>query len=283
MQRSRRPKKVAERALISTIGRLPVRTDDGRNRVVVICYHSVHPTLRSSARPDLFRLQLHWLQRNCTVVALDSIRDHASADADASPRPVVAITFDDGYADNFELAYPVLAELELTATFFVVPGLIERDRAVVERMQAQRRIRDLRGMSWEQIRELHDAGFGIGSHTYGHRVLARLPRHEAASEVERGKAVVEERLGVEIPLFAYPYGIPGRHVARESVEVVREAGCVTAVAILHRRVKASDDPLLTPRFFVRDDDVPMFGKKILGASDFIGAIQERLPRRHAVR
>lgn len=269
--------------MISTFGRLPMRSADGLNRVVVICYHSVHPTLRSSARPELFRLHLDWLKRNCTVVALESIRHLVAPGAEASPRPVVAITFDDGYADNFELAYPVLVELELTATFFVVPGLIERDRSVVERMQSQRRTRDLRGMSWAQIRELHDAGFGIGSHTYGHRILARLPRREAASEVERGKAVVEERLGVEIPLFAYPYGIPGRHVTRESVEVVRAAGCATAVAILHRRVKASDDPLLMPRFFVRDDDVPMFAKKILGASDFIGEIQARLPRRHAVR
>jgi peptidoglycan/xylan/chitin deacetylase (PgdA/CDA1 family) len=268
--------------LISTIGRLPVRSD-GRNRVVVICYHSVHPTLRSSARPDLFRLHLDWLKHNCTVVALESIRRFLAPGADASRRPVVAITFDDGYVDNFELAYPVLVELGLTATFFIVPGLIERDRSVVERMQSQRRARDLRGMSWAQIRELHDAGFGIGSHTYGHRILARLPRPEAASEVERGKAALEERLGVEVPLFAYPYGIPGRHVARTSVEAVRAAGCTGAVAILHRQVKASDDPLLTPRFFVRDDDVPMFAKKILGASDFIGEIQARLPRRHAVR
>jgi peptidoglycan/xylan/chitin deacetylase (PgdA/CDA1 family) len=281
-RRSRRPKKVAERALISTLGRLPVPSDVGENRVVVICYHSVHPTLRAAARPDLFRRHLDWLKRHCTVVGLDSIRRHLTSGGEASPRPVVAITFDDGYVDNFELAYPVLVELELTATFFVVPGLTERDRSVVERMQAQRRILGLRGMSWAQIRELHDAGFGIGSHTYGHRVLAGLARHEAETEVERGKALIEERLGTEIRLFAYPFGIPGRHVTRESVEVVRAAGCTTAVAILHRRVKASDHPLLTPRFIVRDDDVPMFGKKIGGASDFIGEIQERLPRRHAV-
>jgi peptidoglycan/xylan/chitin deacetylase (PgdA/CDA1 family) len=273
---NRRVRKAAERVLISALDRLPVRVDDGP-RAVVLCYHSVHPRLRLSARPEIFRRHLEWLKDHCTVVPFESVLGAVTSGQEGSGRPIVAITFDDGYADNFDHAFPVLVEFGLTATFFVTVGLVEGDRGVIVRMQAERRVRELRGMDWGQIRELHEAGFGIGSHTYDHRNLATLAHRELVDDLQRAKAVLEERLESENRIFAYPYGIPGRHFTRETVEAVRAAGYAAAAAIRFRSVKPTDDPLVIPRFFARDDDVAMLEKKVRGSWDKIGAVQDRLP------
>jgi peptidoglycan/xylan/chitin deacetylase (PgdA/CDA1 family) len=273
---NRRVRKAAERVLISALDLLPARVADGP-RAVVLCYHSVHPRLHNSTRPEIFRRHLGWLKDHCTVVRFESVFEAVTPGRAPSGRPVVAITFDDGYADNFDYAFAVLAEFGLTATFFVTVGLVEGDRAVITRMQTERRVRDLRGMNWEQIRELHEAGFGIGSHTYAHRNLATLARPETVADLQRAKTVLEERLESENRVFAYPYGIPGRHFTRETVEAVRAAGYAAAAAIRFRAVKPTDDPLVTPRFFARDDDVAMLEKKVRGSWDKIGAVQDRLP------
>jgi peptidoglycan/xylan/chitin deacetylase (PgdA/CDA1 family) len=273
----RRVRKAGERVLISALERFPACADGGP-RAVVLCYHSIHPRLRLSARPEIFRRHLEWLKDHCTVVPFESVlRAVTSVGPTASPRPIVAITFDDGYADNFDYAYPALVELGLTATFFFTVGLVEGDRAVAMRMQTERRVPEIRGMSWGQLRELLSAGFGVGSHTYDHRNLAALPRPEMVADIERAKAVLEERLESDSQVFAYPYGIPGRHFTRETVEAVRAAGYAAAAAIRFRSVKATDDPLAIPRFFGRDDDVRMLEKKVHGSWDVIGAFQERLP------
>src|SRR5947208_12265236 len=101
-------KRVVLRAVTSTAGRI---TAAGRgSREVVLCYHSIHPSRQiASADPDLFRRQLDWLGEHCDVVTLDEILTRARA-ADGSRRPAVALTFDDGYEDNFTHAYPLLAD-----------------------------------------------------------------------------------------------------------------------------------------------------------------------------
>ena len=126
------------KGLLEHVGRWSFGGSPGK-RVVVLCYHSVHPSRPfASASPADFGRHLDWLLAHCEVVPLDRILDAANT-PQGRERPVVALTFDDGYADNYEFAFPLLQSRGLTATFFVTVGLLERDAEVLARLQALRR------------------------------------------------------------------------------------------------------------------------------------------------
>lgn len=251
---------------------------DPTSRTVVLCYHSVHPTKSfASATPTTFGHHLDWLTRHCDVVPLEQIpRTVLTA---GRTRPAVAITFDDGYLDNYEFAFPLLHSRHLPATFFLTAGFLDKDPAVLARTQMLRRSAydDVRPLEWDQVRAMHAAGMEIGAHTYSHPNLARLSRTRARDELERSKQIIEERLGTRVRSMAYPFGKPGRHFTGETAAVVEEVGYEYACAVLFRAVRASDSRLAIPRLFVTQDTVAGLHEKIQGAWDVIGSWQEKCP------
>src|SRR3954463_9674340 len=120
---------------------------DVTTRRVVLCYHSVHPSVPySSATPAEFAAHLDWLAATCDVVPLETL----VTEANHAGRPRVALTFDDGYADNHEHALPALAERNLPATFFVTAGFLERDPDVLAHLSTiwETAPADLDPLSW---------------------------------------------------------------------------------------------------------------------------------------
>jgi peptidoglycan/xylan/chitin deacetylase (PgdA/CDA1 family) len=83
-------------------------------------------------------------------------------------------------------------------------------------------------MSWEQIRELHEAGYEIGSHTHRHRPLISLSDGEAAEELSRSREVLAQRLGTAPGFFAYPRSFFEERHKR----LVREAGYAGACSVI---------------------------------------------------
>jgi peptidoglycan/xylan/chitin deacetylase (PgdA/CDA1 family) len=270
-------KSALKRAVSESFGRLLVRRPE--SRVLVLCYHSIHPSLPfASASPHLFRAHLEFLTGACDVVSLSEIP--ALARGGERDRPAVALTFDDGYRDNYTHAFPLLDEAGATATFFVTVGLLEQDPAVLGRLADIRGTsrEDVSGMSWEQARELVSAGHEVASHTWSHPVLADLDAAATRTEVVRAKEVLEDRLGVPVTSFAYPFGKPGRHFTEISEQIVRDAGHTRAVAILAREVRAGDAELALPRFFATRDDIGTLAAKVAGRWDWLGLWQEHTPR-----
>jgi peptidoglycan/xylan/chitin deacetylase (PgdA/CDA1 family) len=82
---------------------------------------------------------------------------------------------------------------------------------------------DCRPMSWTQLREMHAAGFEIGSHGVHHRMLAKLPQHELEAELRQSRAALERELGAPVSLVSYPVGGEGAFDARV-MQAAREAG-----------------------------------------------------------
>lgn len=129
----RRLRVTFDRAL-QALGGLALAEWAMRRGLTVLTYHRILPASRCEAYPfrslavseEMFRQQAAELARRATVLTLREAAD-AVAHGRASPKPLVAITFDDGYADNHALAAPILAECGLRATFFVVAGLIGTD------------------------------------------------------------------------------------------------------------------------------------------------------------
>jgi peptidoglycan/xylan/chitin deacetylase (PgdA/CDA1 family) len=119
-------------------------------------------------------------------------------------RPSVVLTFDDGEASDFEVAFPLLAEAAFSATFFVNPSTIGRSGY----------------LTWEQVREMHQAGQAFESHSHDHVDLSLLPARPLQEQLRRSKQELEARLGVPVDFLAVPYGL----VSRRVVEVARAEG-----------------------------------------------------------
>ena len=163
--------------------------------------------------PQGFERQLIALQqRGYRFVALaetvDDIRKRGVEDNKS-----VAVTFDDGWVDNFEFALPVLKRLSIPATFFVTTAHIRVGSDNAKKM----------GLA--QLRELVRSGMNVGGHSRSHPDLRNLPAKRASEEIRGCREDLEQELGMSIRLFAYPGGAFNRQVARLTEEAGYSAAC----------------------------------------------------------
>lgn len=269
-------KRVMKRAALAIAG-MASRSDPATRRIV-FCHHSVHPNRGfTSSTPEIFERQVEWLKAHCHVTTLaDLVTNRKTA---TTGKPLVAITFDDGYEDNHSYALPILSKHGLKATFFITAGLVERDPAVLRRFQWLWgcRLEDIVPLDWQQVRELHDSGMDIGSHTYSHPNLARLSASETEQELRRSTDIISDQLGTAIDLFAYPFGKPNVHFTPMTTAVVRAQGYRIAAAVTFRGVRDSDSVYTIPRFFADGDTLNKIDAKIAGLHDAIGWWQDHAP------
>ncbi len=166
--------------------------------------------------PDAFARQLDTLlAAGFQVISLDQLSE--GFERVDLPSRAVAITFDDGFRDNYEAAFPLLRRRGLTAAFFVTTGWIGRESPEAGDF-----------MSEDDLRELAEAGMTIGSHGVSHRRLARLPLDEARRELIDSKARLEAILGRPVRWLAYPSGSFSPEIAR----LAREAGYAGACSVI---------------------------------------------------
>lgn len=171
----------------------------------VLVYHKVDPRFEFSiARisPKRFKSHLDWLlrlgYRTVTITeAARLVRENQSV-----PDKTVAIVFDDGFDGIYRHAWPLLRERNMTATVFMVAGFAgEHDGWDVK--IGWRRFRHL---SWEQLRELNEAGIEIGSHSLNHPDLTRLEHGNVQYELRESRRILEENVGCDVKAFSVPFG-----------------------------------------------------------------------------
>ena len=142
------------------------------------------------------------------------------------PPRTVAITFDDGYADNYENAVPLLKKHGFKATIYLAPDMKEQG------MLSPKQIQD---MAAEGVIE-------FGAHTMNHRNLSTLDIEEAKAEIFDSKQRVEELTGKACETFSYPYGRFTESVKQQ----VAEAGYSSAVTV-KKRIRSISDVFEIPR------------------------------------
>jgi peptidoglycan/xylan/chitin deacetylase (PgdA/CDA1 family) len=216
-----------------------------RKAAVVVAFHRVQQGADVSdtltVDPEIFEAYCRFFRRHFRVVPLPELI--RGLEAGRTPRRELAITFDDGYRDNFENALPILEALSLPATFFIVSRWVESD--VVPFWDRKLGVRHP-WMTWCQVRTLQRKGFDIGAHTRTHADLGILPANAARDEIAGARADLEEQLGATVESFAYPFG-GHEHITDANREVVRAAGFRCCCSGFGGTITSRTDPFNVPR------------------------------------
>ena len=158
--------------------------------VTVLCYHEVRPDREDdcmNVRPEVFRRHIReFKEAGFTFIDVSDLRKPAAGSS--LPEKAVLITFDDGYADNYNYAYPILREEQAPATFFVVSSTVGNNNR----------------MTAAQLREMQANGMQIGSHTVNHEPLITMGPEEIDFELRASRAALEKLLGKPVCALAYP-------------------------------------------------------------------------------
>jgi len=222
-----------------------------RNCAVIFTYHQVlqDHEVRSEMQPgmyvtvDTLELHLRYLSEAFHIVSLDEIRDWGAGNRTFGRTPC-AITFDDGWEDNYRNAFRVLVAHNVPATIFLVTEQIDTPGM----------------MTWRQALEMEEAGISFGSHTATHPQLPALGEEQARWELESSLRTLQHRLKRPSDWFCYPKGLHCPATRRLAQEYY--AGAVTASGGV---VSRGDDVYLLNRIALHNDvsyTVPLLTSRI---------------------
>jgi peptidoglycan/xylan/chitin deacetylase (PgdA/CDA1 family) len=254
---------------------LPLTRSGGEFSLPILMYHSVsdedesrsHAYFRTCTSPDVFAEQMACLNgEGYSPCGLAQALDYLRSGNRAAMKPVV-ITFDDGYADFYREAFPVLHRYGFSATVFLPTAYIGDCPVPFKGKDC---------LTWSEVRELSNHGIAFGSHTATHPQLRELSAAAINEEIVSSKNTIEERIGRSVDSFAYPFAFPQndadfRASLRESLE---SAGYETGVCTIVGRGTCESDPFFLERLPVNSsDDARLFLAKLAGAYDWIATPQ----------
>lgn len=252
--------------------------------VLILAYHRVNDEIQDplnmTISPRDFEIQIKYLAGHYAPIRLADLWERSTGPGPAG----VVVTFDDGYADNYHLAFPILKRHGVPAVFFLAVEPIEnrtslwydricrsiascrgealdlsafglsekavangRQRAKtakalvlyakknMDRHQTEALIRYLQRhcpngdacrsemLTWDQVREMADAGMDFGAHTMTHAILSSLSQEEQRWEIQQSKELIEHRLSRPVHFFSYPNGEPCDYTD-ETISLLEAAG-----------------------------------------------------------
>ena len=240
-----------------------IAAGDGPARTVCLMYHGTPDKGKSfaseySIAADRVAEQMDYL----VEAGWKTVPASELLNPDRPGGKTVAITFDDGYADNYENAFLPLQERGLTATWFIASKYLDGQADWLADEPE-----NLRFLSGEQVREMASAGMEIGSHSHSHPHLDTLDRDSLEAELSRSKEELEDIIGRPVTAFAYPFGQYNEFV----VEAVREAGYTQAFTTQPGWFNPQESPLLMRRITItRHDDINSFVRKLSFGDNEVG-------------
>jgi peptidoglycan/xylan/chitin deacetylase (PgdA/CDA1 family) len=190
----------------------------------ILMYHafgaSTEPASHYVIPARRFARQMAWLKWMGYRVI--SVQEYLRCRHECSlpPRRSVVITIDDGYADNWSVAYPILRRYRFPATIFVVTNQI--GGAYYSHVHSELNGRPM--LSWSEIEALTQAGIEIGGHTRSHPDLTKIPSKQAREEIAGSKVDLEGRFDIAVHVFSYPFGKYNEYVQA----LVQESGFLGA-------------------------------------------------------
>ncbi len=246
----------------------------------VLMYHSISddpengvaPYYKTATSPARFEEQIRFLSEHGfeSVDLAEAIR-LLNTKVPTTTKPVV-ITFDDGFRDFHDLAFPILKKYGQSAIMYLPTAFIGNER---------RSFKGRECMTWDEVKSLQGQGIAFGSHTVNHPKLYELPWKEIEEELANSKENLERELGGEAPSFAYPFAFPQQDqpFTDRFTRLLRQYGYRNCCTTMAGRVRPGDDSFRIKRLPVNGcDDPALFAAKLAGAYDWFAHPQNFVKR-----
>lgn len=222
---------------------------EGFQTIPVLTYHRFAESCDSPlCMPEsIFELQMQYLKDNgYHVIAAEQLLAFLEY-RQGLPKKSVLITMDDGYRSVYEIAYPILKKYGFTATLFIYTSFVGASRMAI---------------TWDQLKEMQQDGFTIGSHSVYHSDLSKPKEGETQpeyiarvkEELYGSKKIIDQKLGQNTYLLAYPFG----YYDQRSIQTAREAGYKIAVSVKRGGNPFFANPLALKRDQILKKDMQAF-------------------------
>lgn len=177
-------------------------------------------------KPNKFETQLKVLKK----LGYNFVK---TEDLENNPKKSILLTFDDGYKDFYDNAFPIIKKYNANAIVFITAGLVGTfNQWDYEKLNVRKKL-----MNWEEIKRVYKEGIEIGSHTLTHPFLTKIPKEKAKKEIQDSKKMLEDMLSTEITCFCYPYGDYNETIR----DLVVEAGYKYAFTTKEGSLEQSDN------------------------------------------
>jgi len=200
-------------------------------QIPVLAYHKIdRPTFDIKLRgaftsPKNFAKQMLYLKKQNFVFYTASELIDFYRQNGAFPLRAITVTFDDGWKDNYTNAFPILRDLQIKATIFLVPSCIGQTTAkIVSDGESERE-----HLALTDIQAMSDYGIEFGSHTLNHKLLHQISPSEIEFEVSESKKEIENLLQKSCRVFAYPAGF----FTETAQAAVKNAGYIAAFSTVY--------------------------------------------------
>ena len=233
-----------------------------KKKIPILMYHSIAEDASAEFRPftvspSLFAEHMAYLHHfGYTPLTVTQFVTRRTQIGTLPARPVV-ITFDDGFADFFTSALPILQKYSFGATMYIPTAYIGGKSLWME--QHGEGSRPL--LSWQQIQEMNASGIECGAHSHTHLQLDLLSRLRVNEEITLSKRILEDSLGQPVTSFAYPHG----YYRAETQRLLRRAGYTSACTVKYAMATENTDTFALTRQLVEPTtDIQAFATLLAG-------------------
>lgn len=188
--------------------------------------------------PELFAAHLDRIKsEGYTTISLYDLVAYLQQGKSLPEHPVI-LTFDDGYRDNYENAFPLLHERQMTATFFLVIDFINNERPEY--------------LTWDMVREMYAGGMAIEVHGLDHSSLRKRSRADLEFQALRSYETIQDRIGIRPRFVSYPAG----EYDTETITMFQSAGYWAALTTVQGATHSSDKLFELRRVRIRNTTTP---------------------------
>jgi len=239
-------------------------------RVPILMYHSIshnlfgrsHPYYQINTQPTIFSEQMRSLRNaGYRTIGLSEAWTELKAGTDVSKS--VVLVFGEGYRDFYTDALQVLVQCGFTATVFLVTSRIRRNSFCIEGADY---------LTWDEVNQCQRMGMQFGSRTVTHPDLRSMNFDQIEYELGHSKEVIEQKLGVAVDSFSYPFAFPeeDKHFVRFLEDVLENIGFEYGVSSILGRAHCNSRKLFLPQLPVNSwDDGALLHAKLTGGYDWL--------------
>ena len=222
---------------IAVIGVVVSLFQSAKGGIPVLNYHQINDTEKNAltVNTEQFEAKMKYLSENGYTAITPADMLDAWENGTQLPEKPVIITFDDGYLDNYNHAFPVLEKYQLKATIFLISDYVNTYPNY---------------LTWSDVQDMQQSGLiDFESHTLSHEELTKAPDlDEAKHQLTGSKQAIEWNLGKQVNFIAYPCGEYNDDIE----QATKDAGYRAAFTVNYGLAEPGEDPFILDR-------VPIFG------------------------